>query len=128
VDKFVTGLKNGLIKDRLIEENHEKLGLPEVLKSQSLRRVLYSEKTLRISITFNYIKQIKTLITFNTNHPSSKGDHSNNILMFKGRNVKYTERVYHTSKKCFYKDYKCDRCHQRDIRNMFVLGALQKIE
>jgi hypothetical protein len=90
VDKFITGLKNGLIKDGLIEENHEKLGLPEAFKITIAKEGTYcTTKTLRISITFN------------TNHPSSKGDHSKNILMFKGRNVKYAEKVITHRKNAF---------------------------
>jgi hypothetical protein len=76
VDKFVSGFKNGLIKDRFMKE----------------MRVLYSQKTQRISITFN------------TNHPSSKGD-SKIILMLKGIHVKYAERTIIHRKNAFTRIY-----------------------
>jgi hypothetical protein len=85
-----------------MEEDNKKLGLPDALKiAQSLKRVLYSEKTQWISITFN------------TNHLSSKRDHINNILLLKGRPCIVCGKNNHTSKKCFYKDYQCDRCQQK---------------
>jgi hypothetical protein len=101
VEKIVTGLKNRLIEDRFMEEDHEKLGLPEALKIAIAKKGTVKRKN---PADINYIQH----------KPSLQQRRQQQHFNVKRDTCKVCGKNNHSSKKCFYKDFQCDRVKESD--------------